>query len=218
MSYIWENYNKNNKYILSSKDVGLNEEANFAIKNNIVHVNSKSRFCSLLKDIEDSNIELHNCLFHYLAQLDLICGHSTYDNQYSDILTEIENGKYGKKIKSSFELISSNDITLLLNSIITYRKSQNNNNMFYSTFKQIFNSYSMKAYSAEIFFDKSKNTNYCFCATNETPYLLNLFNLIKLLFANIDEMYIPIWGVYNFGIIGNLNHSIPIIDRCQIID
>lgn len=219
MSYIWEDYSEKSIFSISPVSEASDEEAVFNSTDNTVYINPKSRFSSLLNLDRANTSDYQNLLFHYLAQLDLRCGHYIYDKQHSAVISEIHNGKYGSEVNSLFEQLNQDHKTLLATAIIAYRNSNNINNMFFPVFKQIFNiQRSAHNNYAEIFYDENNQIHYCFCAINETPYFSNLFKLMVLLFANITEQYIPIWGVYCFGILDSTVYTVPIIDQFQIIE
>ena len=61
---------------------------------------------------------------------------------------------------------------------------------------------------------------YCYCGSQDTIYNRNKFNLIKLLFANVDDNIKDIWGNC-FGIIGECRKyvsSYPVIGKSAMIN
>lgn len=254
MIYIWENYNTENHFSLLKPQDGyfLTETTCFG---NQIRVNALSRFSEIFasrsheessenirdsdylngsknqhKSICDLDDEIINIVFHYLAQLDLLCGHCL-THSYKDLLVgEILEERYGVQLRKDFETLNLKDRDII--AIYLQKHHQNGerkdlfNDIFFDLFGRVNNLYNddfdkgYTKHSAEIYYQRSTDTFYYYCAAEESDYNKNRFAVAKTLFADCTKNIYPVWGKYCFGIINDCYRSYaaaPIIDKIQII-
>ena len=118
MDYLWRGYTIRNKYELDSSLQHSAPPIEVSLrKDNTALINPIPRFFSIfhpllnrqdLWNIEEKTVqELSNCLLHFLAQLDRICGISAALIEEDDLKRELLNGNLGESVKRGFSDISS---------------------------------------------------------------------------------------------------------------
>lgn len=186
--------------------------------------------------------EVINAIVHYLAQCDLLNGMSYIEIVKDLIYSEILNGTYGEKIKSLFILLNEKDQSKIVEYLYEYHNQKEKTSIFNQVFLEMFkydddtifyydslNSCNTKKEelllgfvenNPEIYYNSYNMITYCYCGSQDTIYNRNKFNLIKLLFANVDDNIKDIWGNC-FGIIGECRKyvsSYPVIGKSAMIN
>ena len=249
MSYIWNNYSEKNKFSIGQGFNKSSFIEAYKLNNGETIVNLLLRFSSIFSLDENILNDCHceplkeawqsidfseviNIFTHYLAQKDLING--TYYTDYYLLLIqdEIKKGAYGDEVKERYSKLSDLDKRLNLKYIELKHKQKNLKDLFPSVFMDMFgrinNMFNEKTewnssyteHSAEIYYNKYKDTYFYFCAAEKTEKNENRFELAKLLFADCRNNIVPIWGKYCFGVIDEYfskEAAIPVIDGIQIL-
>lgn len=223
MSYIWENYSSDKKYILENS-MNIPEETSCIYDEMIF--NYRIRFSDIFRQIElneknnsKSGKDIYNITAHYLAQMDLISGRLRYDTAYSLLTSEIMSGRFGEEVKQIFSGLENNDKLIILNKIIKYHKTNNRKDFFKSVFFEMFgDAYHSRSKSAEIYYNRTQNKYYCFCSVNKSEQNIKRFRIAKLLFLDVSLNAVAIWGDYCFGIISGKGISAPVIGCTKIIE
>lgn len=251
INYIWQNYSTENRFTLLH-EYSLKEAEQHG---NQILVNPLVRFSEIFSanyfktlsenthgadslDIQktsfetlyDVDDEIPNLLFHYLAQLDLLCGHYL-THSYKDLFTnEILEGRYGQELCENFSKLNTKDRDIIAIYLQKYHeigeKKDFFDDVFFDFFGRINNLYNedfdadYTKHSAEIYYQRSTDTFYYFCAAEGSEYNKIRFSVARALFADCTKNICPVWGKYCFGII-NENYreyaAVPIVNQIQII-
>lgn len=220
MSYIWENYNENKKFIVSDKNISPYLEV-FSTDEDIEYVNIFKRFSELFlperiiqnekeyieilnKYMNDSRyIELANLAMHYLAQLDRIKALSSIDLISYNIFQDINKNVYGEKLKNNFLSLSRDKQKIILNLLAKY----NENNQIETVYDEaLYRCFS----KVRIYYEKPTNKVHIYIGKEETENNKILLRVINYLFLDVGVNIRVMWKNEHFGIIG--------IDETMIID
>lgn len=241
MSYIWENTNIKRPFLIDTHSVGLSIEAQIDPENDLpVYVNPFLRFSDIFSDAllsdESSDKSLDNETFnsvtHYLAHSERLYGDILTNAQLYCLKDDIINSRYGETIKNDYLSLNTLHQKIVVQYMLYYQKSGERKELFDEIFMLFFGrlyqtitedeNFNDKytRHSAEILYNKSRNKYYFYCAAPESTYNSTLFRLIKNLFADCTRKIEPIWGKYNFGIVGNedlTQSTVPIVGQMQLL-
>lgn len=223
MSYIWENYTINKKFIIGTKvcpyiEVFSND--NYAVEvnpllrftqifNSSYYENCESQFAmDSLKDYLDENgtEQIINILFHYLSQLDRCKGLDSIQRKIEKLGNEIEKGLWGSKIQELSKLLKYNDRECILY-ILSQRIHNDNQSYFMEAISRIFG-------VSSLCYEKKTKLYYLYIGAKCSDYNENILELIKILFWTLNHELVTIWG-YHYGIIGS--DDTMHIDSIQIV-
>ncbi len=221
MEYIWNDYSVNRRYLLKNKADSSGGEVSFYENDNTVYFDPSKRFSDIspaLFALSEQSSGLTEPVIRYLATMDKLAGIVMYDFHFNAINSEIISGRYGEEIRDLFDVISISDKAFLIGKLEQYHKSGERKDFFQQVFYEVFGDKKhMSLNAAEMYYNRSGERYYCYCATKETVNTSALFKLITLLFADIEKEYIPVWGNNCFGIIDGLSCSMPLIGRTLIL-
>ena len=140
MDYLWRGYTIRNKYELDSSLQHSAPPIEVSLrKDNAVLINPISRFFHIFRpllgrqdlwNIKEKTVqELSNCLLHFLAQLDRICGVSVALIEEDNLKRELLNGNFGESVKKGFSEISSERQKIVIE--ILQRQDKENGRILY---------------------------------------------------------------------------------------
>ena len=237
MSYIWENTNTRRPFLIDTRSMGASTEAQMTPEYDApVCVNPFLRFSDVFSDSLFSDTSLDNETFnsvaHYLALSERLYGDILTRAQLCCIEEDIINSQYGETIKSDYLSLNTQHRKMVVQYILGYQKSGERKELFDEIFMAFFGRLYQTVsgdehfndkytrHSAEILYNKSRNIYYFYCAAPENAYNTTLFRLIKNLFADCTRTIMPIWGKYDFGIVGNedlTQSTVPIVGQTQLL-
>ena len=235
---IYSDYDRNNIFYVNTvirfenlfEDINLLDEKDISEYYNPYEFFGESKSCSI-----------SNMAVHYLAHLDMLDGISA-DKMAMDIIrSEIDDNLYGKEINRLFNssCVTEDERELILWLMLKrYR-----NDMKEPILAQIFTDFfDTRRYAVpceelnqdisfsgdyvitgtvvkpapEIYYRKSNETVYYYCA--DIRGFADKFRLLRLIFSDIEENIIDVWGKC-FGIIGSniYTGSCPQIDSFRLI-
>lgn len=222
MAYIWQEYSKNNRFVISFEGISPYMEVwDFNDKNNI-SVNPFCRIGEILFPDEDAEkiIELSgkyendknftdivNLIIHEIAQTDRIKGIDLMFI-YSHIEKKfIMDGKYGKECTALFNSIPKNKQDILLRYLAKYDMSNQRENVFDSALNALFE-------GVKMYFEHSTGVVHIFINEKKTEENLKVYSLVSILFKDVNVNDEVTWRNH-FGIIGFDN--VMIQDEIQLI-
>lgn len=239
MSYIWEISDTRHKFAVSPHCLGSASEASVTTAESgkfSVIVNPFLRFSDIFSDevFHENSIdpELVNVLFHYLAHSDRLYGDTVANARLTCIEEEICGGLYGESVKNDYLILSALHKRMITQFLSYCHKNSERPDLFGEVFLAFFGRLEQTVsgdenyranyskHSAEIIFSRSRSVYYCYCATEESEYNSALFRLVRDLFSDCTIKIVPVWGRYNFGIVGDSDttHStVPIVGQMQLI-
>ena len=237
LSYIWENSNIVHRFAINPQCLGSASETVVMLSDESqIMVNPFFRYSDIFSDrvFSGSEIdpELVNIIMHYLANSDRSYGDALINVRLNCIDEEICDGIYGESVKSDYALLSALHKRMITQFLACYNQSGERLELFNEAFFAFFGRLDLSVtdaeqyddnftrHSAEIIFSRSRNTYYCYCAAPENDYHTALFRLLQNLFADCTLTIIPVWGTYNFGIVGNddtTRSTVPVVGQMQII-
>lgn len=199
MSYIWEGYNKDNKYH-SGRNLSPYMEV-FSYDTTDVLINPLIRFADIYNnydvvkgsDIINAN-EVENVILHFLAQLDFYSGFDV--NQiYADYLCDvILDGGFGETSRKRFAVLTEerqNIILFALKDHLLYSQGDK----FFWTIQRIFS-------GASLIYESDKETYYLYIEDDESNENIEMFFLIRDLFWDFELNLTVVWKNH-YGIIDN---------------
>ena len=223
MSYIWQEYSKQNRFKVTFEKISpylevwdMNDKNNISV-NPLIRINETlfpdldtEQMIDLSKkyESEENYIEIVNLIIHEIAQIDRIKGIDLLYIWGAFERKTIEEGIYGIECASLFNAISNKKKQdILLRYLAKYDMSKQRENMFDSALNALFNGvkmyYERSTDHVHIYIDEPKNDD------NE-----NLYSLVSLLFKDINIKDEVTWNNH-FGIIGF--DAVMIQDEIQII-
>ena len=234
--YIWEEYQPETRYAIAKNDATCTEAYQAPDSGQEIRVNVARRFSEIFtaetgQGVRDGLIsgELVSAALHFLAHLDLLSS-VTPETLEQDVLSmEIRRGACGEEIRKRFLSLDAPDRERVLQYL---RKAWSGDEdlfdrVFLDFFGRIQNAFSPRSrwngryasLSAEIYYSRSTDTYYCYCAAEETEYNRNCFELARLLFADAGRNIRPVWGKRCFGVVGeSAPHAAePVIGEIQIL-
>lgn len=205
MEYLWQQYDKNNKYIIAQNLLSPYSEVQGMV-DGYIEVNPLFRFEKIFRSLFSNNDsildinlkkEIENILIHYLTDLDFYYGMHKFVLEEEQIEKEIEKVFYGEKIKNIYTNLSKKEQMIIL-SLLNYKnKIDNKKSLFCEAVRKIFP-------KAIFYFYKEKRKFLLYIAENDTEENIDKMLLIEDLFLdNICSLEV-FWNKH-FGIIGENN-------------
>jgi len=262
MSWIWQKYSKDNKFVINGKINPYSEIFEDYSNEKVFYVNVMQRFSEIFFNIvepeseneylndEYNTIENEKEIFsqavHFLAKLDMLNGISYIEIACDLIRSEIKNGAYGKEIRDLFfsDCLNEHERKRILMYMYNRNEQNQNESLLIPVFMEFFNCIERAVYKGgsadknssdlknpkiiigfakpcpEVYYRKSNETfYYYFGGSEENQKNIKKFRLIKLLFADVEENIVDVWGKC-FGIIGETNiyaGAYPEINQIRLI-
>ena len=205
MEYLWQQYDKNNKYIIAQNLLSPYSEVQGMV-DGCIEVNPLFRFEKIFRSLFSNNDsvldinlkkEIENILIHYLTDLDFYYGMHKFVLEEEQIEQEIEKNFYGEEIKKIYTNLGKKEQMTIL-SLLNYKNKINNKkSLFCEAISKIFP-------KAILYFYKEKRKFLLYIAENNTKENIDKMILIEDLFLdNICNLEV-FWNKH-FGIIGENN-------------
>lgn len=194
MSYIWEDYACDKKFIVGRKVCPYME----VYENNSVcaEINPMIRFPEII-DLDalkyDNSGEVQNIVFHYLAQLDKVKGLSYFQSIIESVREEIDKGYWGKNTSNLWRKLSLDNQEIII-SVLVQRLLNDNKTYFMDVIGKLFP-------EASLCYEKKTNQYYLYIRAEENTYNSDLIAIAKILFLNIKNKVLTVWENH-YGIIG----------------
>lgn len=200
MSYIWENYDENNKYVINNSVTPYLEV--FDNSTHEIAVNPLLRFASIFEDIITNLSEyadsLNNVALHYLAMMDKSFGMNYFQMLLEKIRNDFINGYYGQKVKNLWEIMNDKD---------------KNTSLYYTALRLLNDdkSFFMEALgksfpASSLAYDKESALYFLYIGAENTSYNKSKLELLITLFANINmTLKLKTVWKYHYGVIGDQN-------------
>ncbi len=179
------------------------------------------------EELSEKNSGLFNIALHYLAHLDMLNGLDLNEFLCCILRSEIKNNIYGTEIKNLFfsDCVTEKERKIILKYFLEYRFSCENEELFSRIFLELFSIDDLTKYnvkfefnkplksaedgliagfvkpSPEIYYNSQKNLYYYYCGNSKNKAK---FRLIRLMFSEVTDNIIDIWGKC-FGVIGENN-------------
>lgn len=219
MSYLWEDYDLANEYVLTLKGfcpyTEIFQSINHVLKVNLLHRFSKIK--NLMDDCFESEDRLMetigkngiNIMFHILANVDFFAGLSKDSLQMMNIYDEICKGYYGIDTKL-FNRLTFEHKYKLLSYILLKKQSKGRNNLFFDCITELFDvdlNYSEFSDTYLIEFKGNSDDMWKGAYTSKELYLL-IKEVLCDFWINVEDYWkVPI------GIVGDEMY----VDSIQII-
>ena len=200
MSYIWEDYDENNKYVINKSVTPYLEV--FDNSTHEIAVNPLLRFASIFGDIITNLSEyadsLNNVALHYLAMMDKSFGMNYFQMLLEIIRNDFINGYYGQKVKNLWEIMNDKD---------------KNTSLYYTALRLLNDdkSFFMEALgksfpASSLAYDKESALYFLYIGAENTSYNKSKLELLITLFANINmTLKLKTVWKYHYGVIGDQN-------------
>lgn len=200
MSYIWEDYDENNKYVINKSITPYLEV--FDNSTHEIAVNPLLRFASIFEDIITNLSEyadsLNNVALHYLAMMDKSFGMNYFQMLLEKIRNDFINGYYGQKVKNLWEIMNDKD---------------KNTSLYYTALRLLNDdkSFFMEALgksfpASSLAYDKESALYFLYIGAENTSYNKSKLELLITLFANINmTLKLKTVWKYHYGVIGDQN-------------
>ena len=200
MSYIWEDYDENNKYVINKSVTPYLEV--FDNSTHEIAVNPLLRFASIFENIITNLSEyadsLNNIALHYLAMLDKSFGMNYFQMLLEKIRNDFINGYYGQKVKYLWEIMNDED---------------KNTSLYYTALRLLNDdkSFFMEALgksfpASSLAYDKESALYFLYIGAENTSYNKSKLKLLITLFANINmTLKLKTVWKYHYGVIGDQN-------------
>lgn len=203
MSYIYSNYNLDNKYKMEEKSTSPYIEV-LNNKSDIIEVNTMIRFYDIFREYNfiKNHGEIDNILLHILAQIDLESATHRDSIRIEHIKNKISNSYYSKSIKNMFDKINKEDQDIILDFMLLDMNNKQRECLFYEVIKAVF-------YDSCLLYEKNTQENILYLPVSKNEYNINLIKLIKEIFLDITKEISIIW-TNMVGVIG--------IDELSIMD
>ena len=199
MSYIWENYDENNEYVINKSVTPYLEV--FDNSTHKIAVNPLLRFASIFGDIITNLSEyadINNVALHYLAMMDKSFGMNYFQMLLEKIRNDFINGYYGQKVKNLWEIMNDKD---------------KNTSLYYTALRLLNDdkSFFMEALgksfpASSLAYDKESALYFLYIGAENTSYNKSKLELLITLFANINmTLKLKTVWKYHYGVIGDQN-------------
>ena len=200
MSYIWEDYDENNKYVINKSITPYLEV--FDNSTHEIAVNPLLRFASIFENIITNLSEyadsLNNVALHYLAMMDKSFGMNYFQMLLEKIRNDFINGYYGQKVKYLWEIMNDED---------------KNTSLYYTALRLLNDdkSFFMEALgksfpASSLAYDKESALYFLYIGAENTSYNKSKLELLITLFANINmTLKLKTVWKYHYGVIGDQN-------------
>lgn len=191
--------------------------------------------------IYEDNRKVFNASVHFLAHMDRLNGLNAEEFSYYLLSDEIKSGVYGSEVKELFfsECVTPKERRTILKYFRRYQNGDQREDYMPVIFLELFRNSHYEKFnkslyitgghdddesvevgfikpSSEIYYDSEKNVYYYYCGNN---YNKNKFRLIKLMFSDVTDEIIDIYGK-NFGLIGEKEYyrsAYPEIGNIKIV-
>ena len=201
MMHLWQNYSHENKFYAAVNPWSPYIEASYVHGNNI-GINPLLRFSEVFSYIyqgkteyDIKNFPLENSLFHYLALMDLKTGlHLSSIREYI-LGEELVAGNYGQTAKKLYESLSEYDQRVILVYLRRHESADGRYSIFFNALNAFFP-------DSQIYFNTFERKFLICVQFSEIEYNLNLMELLRILFLDIDVRIEVFWN-QNPGIIGD---------------
>ena len=199
MSYIWEYYSKDNRFVMEL----LSPYFEAVNSNKICCVNPLLRFASInssFSSIDDSELvdlkrinrsKIENVVFHILALLDIESGLDEKQIKMNFLDKEIMTGQFGDKIKGLWADLLLKDKNIILSQLTDDKPLED---IFYSVLIKLFSEISLC-------YEEQCSTYYLYIADKKTAYREKLVEVIKFFCWPIKKSLLTFWR-YHYGITG----------------
>lgn len=138
MSQIWQDYDKQKRYIVDTNPVSPYVEV-FNNRGQVVKVNPLLRFSEILLPLcqpqeglnEEAREEIQNWLLHYLAHLDRLQGVTARALKREAIEADIREGRYGQDVQQNYKCLPADEKAILLQAVLHYEEGTMNGRSVY---------------------------------------------------------------------------------------
>lgn len=198
MRYIWQNYSSENNFYVEEKPLSpYLEVGNFEGKN--IGVNPAPRFYKIFSPLYENSREkkftsLENCLFHYLAQLDLKSGLHLTSLFEQKLDGEIRKNVFGSRAREIYLSLEENERRIFLIYLQRHEAAQGLKNFFFDAVLHFF--------PKTKFYFHEWEEKFLFCIPQrQTERNEKLMELLIFLLFDMGTSYEIFWNCC-FGIIG----------------
>lgn len=209
MSYIWQEYSRNNRFTVSFERISPYMEVWDMNDKNNISVNPFYRIYEIIFPDDDpekiielaykyDNIpqykDIVNLLIHEIAQTDRLKGTDLLF--VMELIEErfIQEGKYGHECRSLFNSVSAEKQELILRYLSKYDISDQRENVFDSVLSAMFD-------DARMYYERSTEHVHIYINEVASDENINALSLASILFKNINIQTEVTWDNH-FGIIG----------------
>lgn len=138
MSQIWQDYDKQKRYIVDTNPVSPYVEV-FSTRGPVVKVNPLLRFPEILLPLcqyqeglsEEVCEDIQNWLLHYLAHLDRLQGVTAGALKREAVEEDIRQGRYGQEVQQGYERLTADEKAILLQAVLHYEEGTMNGRSVY---------------------------------------------------------------------------------------
>lgn len=199
MKYIWQNYDAENDFYVDTKPFSPYLEVSYTGAKKI-GVNPCLRFYKIFSPLsentDDKNFEqLENCLFHYLAMLDLKSGIHLTSMHERKLDEEICNGVYGKNAREIYLELREDERRIILIYLQRHDAAQGLQTFFFDAVLQFFP-------TAKFYFYEWEKKFLIYIPASATVHNQNLLELLIFFLFDMGADYEIFWNCH-FGIIDN---------------
>ena len=231
MMYIWQDYSADVRFVIEQDESAGTEAYRADTAEPSVMVNPWYRFSDVFQNAMHCPDDLQSILLHFLAQLDFYAGTDNISLLRELLSNELRSGSFGKQAADCFETLDAEDQRLFLAYLALYIESGERQDLFDRFFFAIFGRVqnlrnprkrwdgTYSPCSAQVYYRKSEDCLYYYCAAEENTYNVNCFKLARLLFADAKRKIRPVWGRRCFGVIGENGNcaAAPRVGMTQIV-
>lgn len=209
MKFIWQNYDTEKTYHVDELPFSpFMEYSNASEQSGITYLNPIPRFfeifAPLLSEIlkpdfadlitQDNIKSLENCLFHYLAWLDLRTGlHKSSICEYR-LHNDLSNGKYGKEAQVLYSGLDERQQRIIQFHLAAHNRAQGRQSFFWYAINDLL------PHSLAYFHQSDKKFLLCLGYSGSEKEK-NLLRLLQYLFFDLGAEIDVFWNSH-FGIIG----------------
>ncbi len=203
MRYIWQNYDAENNFYVDKKPFSPYLEVSYSDEKKI-GVNPCIRFYEIFSPLyENANAvnfepleereQLENCLFHYLAMLDLKSGMHLTSMHESRLDEEICSGVYGDKAREIYLALNEEERRLILIYLQRHDTAQGLHTFFFDAVLQFFP-------AARFYFYEWEKKFLFYIPASATEHNKKLMELLIFFLFDMGVDYEIFWNCH-FGII-----------------
>lgn len=199
MKYIWQNYRADKNFFVEKKplspylEVGFNDEKNCG-------VNPLPRFDEIFSPLAEKNFAekfrpLENCLFHYLAKLDLSAGLHRVSVLEMQLDEEIRGNFFGERAAELYLSLTEDERRIFLVFLQRHEAAQGLETFFFDAASEFF--------PRSKFYFREWERKFLFCVPfPQTPHNEKLMALLIFFLFDMGVDYEIFWNEH-FGIIGD---------------
>ncbi|MCQ5210860.1 MAG: hypothetical protein UCI88_10750 [Megasphaera massiliensis] len=129
MSQIWQDYDKQKRYIVDTNPVSPYVEV-FSTRGQVVQVNPLLRFSEILRPLcqpreglnEAVCKDIQNWLLHYLAHLDRLQGVTAGALKRETVGEDIRRGRYGQEVQQGYKCLTADEKAILLQAVLQHEE------------------------------------------------------------------------------------------------